>query len=1786
MSADTLRWYSMLFPYRVDLIGDYAGTEHFLIDGDSLIHHVLSDPRIDFSTGFQLLHAVYAVESFLADLTRRKCFFHVVFFEEHRHLAISGRAKAKEVEKWRFAREAVKNHLLHTVNEAVEETGEETLVYTFDGLGDERFARFLEVKRPYFVMAHDGDDVDDDVEGAACAEHVEAKKAIRRFMEMGYNVALINQIEFIDSKVFTQILETHSIPGDAVIDPPIIEQTTLSTPLPSLPENLDSNRARITIAAIARVLAEDSDSASLAATYLLHTSLLEQFPLSQRGSRFSAAELQKCNDTANVDAFLGKVLTHATELLSNGEILDDDLEDDLHDFVDGRLLLSVMMKEIDYPEEAKTRFGQLVDVLNKISSSSLSVDQLKTGVVPDAQEETVKDSVDKDSVLAFDNEVFNPYLERLKIDEQLEIEDTTDESVSQRYHWHNANKPLIATRRLPPKPPPPQPSGKGNMRMIDRNTRRRMGRLRKKDQQFYSQMSRYAQSLTGGALNPEKVIADPTGTNQKKKLEKELKEAKGKKEVKGGKNAKPEKPTKGGKPEKPVKGGKPEKPGKGAPKLSKAEQIKLKNAEAKAGKGAEALQKLWTSVWRELEKFKDDEAIITRLDDFIKKVQKAIPTNAPAGASVHEGVFVETEVRLYKVMVLQNIYNRYCTEGRKSDGLPTVAQIFEESRKILPSLGLTKPIHVIIKNVFKCLKIELPNVPVPATVPDKRLSFMTKWTGKMDGDLGIGMSSEEFQLEYFGPFMDRNMDSAPDDRVPFEPDGWQRKVLDELDSENSVFVVAPTSAGKTFISFHAMKKVLRSDDNGVLVYVAPTKALVNQIAAEVISRFSKDYRYANAGKTVWAIHTGDYHMNKPEECQILITVPQILSTMLLSPVNAKRWTPRLKRIIYDEIHSIGNSEDGAIWEQLLLLSPCPIVALSATVGNPGELSQWLAATQSKINTKLTMVQHPYRYSDLRKFTFNPDAAETYKSFKGLGRLRKFGAVDQDSRMATVHPVAAITNPNNGLPDDLSLEPRDCLTLYRAMVAVSTPEFPVPTDLDYKKAFGTTGMVIKKADVIVWEADLKSQLRKWMKDPRSPFMDVVRKVGGGRPLAEERRLVGLVHAEKLADPEIVKIIDPENKDTEKIETDGEEAYIDLDVSRTAYLREKTLPLLQSLHTANALPAILFSYDRLLCEYLCKHLVNQLKEAETKWRASDPKWKALMKQYEDYLIKKKKAGKYKAPKLTSQDGDKLSKAELAREAAETEGSTLLESFDPEDPSAEFSFADFKKHPKSELDLDLQTSDRWHTDPIFIQGLRRGIGVHHSGLNRRYRQAVEMLFRKGYLRVVISTETLALGINMPCKTVVFAGDNVHLTALNYRQASGRAGRRGFDLLGNVIFHGVTQEKVHRLISSRLPSLMGHFPITTGLVLRLCILLNNSEQAEFSKQAIGGLLSQNRLVIGEEAVPEQVLHHLRFSIDFLRRQKLINGNGGPMNFATFTSHLYYIESAAFSFHTLLSSGYLGEICADVNKPGAQAQVIEDLMLVFANIFGRKPCSKRSGIKLLPPLPEKARKILEEQNKTTLDLYSTYARTFSSRFCKDEVDNVLPFSKVQCGRNSASSAPLPKARSQFFALSGHTDKFESIPDLASSIRKSVFLDGSSIPYTPVNLDETLNSYLLEFFRHGSLTRMTTDHRIRPGDRWFYLKDFSVVLGIIVTGLTVYLKDGPRAWFDPSKLSGEEEGGELTAKEDIGEDEMEEEEEIEMVETAEGEMERAKAPRELFRVLQAVKALQTEFEEKFRNVNA
>ena len=101
-----------------------------------------------------------------------------------------------------------------------------------------------------------------------------------------------------------------------------------------------------------------------------------------------------------------------------------------------------------------------------------------------------------------------------------------------------------------------------------------------------------------------------------------------------------------------------------------------------------------------------------------------------------------------------------------------------------------------------------------------------------------GQSEARFQLKYMGDRLPRETPPMQDARVAnFNPDVWQRRVLDAIDDRASCVVCAPTSSGKTFISSYCMASVLEDATfrDGIVVIVCPTKALVNQTSAQVSS---------------------------------------------------------------------------------------------------------------------------------------------------------------------------------------------------------------------------------------------------------------------------------------------------------------------------------------------------------------------------------------------------------------------------------------------------------------------------------------------------------------------------------------------------------------------------------------------------------------------------------------------------------------------------------------------------------------------------------------------------------------------------------------------------------------------------------------------------------------------------------------------------------------------------------------------------------------------------------------
>nr|WP_218869023.1 DEAD/DEAH box helicase [Leifsonia psychrotolerans] len=142
---------------------------------------------------------------------------------------------------------------------------------------------------------------------------------------------------------------------------------------------------------------------------------------------------------------------------------------------------------------------------------------------------------------------------------------------------------------------------------------------------------------------------------------------------------------------------------------------------------------------------------------------------------------------------------------------------------------------------------------------------------------------------------------------------------------------------------------------------------------------------------------------------------------------------------------------------------------------------------------------------------------------------------------------------------------------------------------------------------------------------------------------------------------------------------------------------------------------------------------------------------------------------------------------------------------------------------LDEDLAVLGYWE----WLDGLERGVAAHHAGMLPAFKEVVEELFQKKLVKAVFATETLALGINMPARTVVldklekFNGEaRVPITPGEYTQLTGRAGRRGIDALGHSVIQwqqGLDPQAVASLASRRTYPLNSSFKPTYNMAVNL---------------------------------------------------------------------------------------------------------------------------------------------------------------------------------------------------------------------------------------------------------------------------------------------------------------------------------------------------------------------------------
>ena len=190
---------------------------------------------------------------------------------------------------------------------------------------------------------------------------------------------------------------------------------------------------------------------------------------------------------------------------------------------------------------------------------------------------------------------------------------------------------------------------------------------------------------------------------------------------------------------------------------------------------------------------------------------------------------------------------------------------------------------------------------------------------------------------------------------PFVPDSFQTRALAVVEQADCL-VTVPTGAGKTWIAEQAIGRIRQRD--GCCWYACPLKALSNAKYAE----FSAIFGAKNVG-----ILTGDRKENP--DAPIIVGTTEILRNQLYDAM-CRGHSLATDFVVLDEAHFLGDEDRGVVWEEIMIYLPTriPLLMLSATIGNAGQIAAWLSSIRSK---NCTVIEETIRPVPLFPLFFHP-----------------------------------------------------------------------------------------------------------------------------------------------------------------------------------------------------------------------------------------------------------------------------------------------------------------------------------------------------------------------------------------------------------------------------------------------------------------------------------------------------------------------------------------------------------------------------------------------------------------------------------------------------------------------------------------------------------------------------------------------------------------------------------------------------------------------------------------------
>jgi superfamily II RNA helicase len=583
---------------------------------------------------------------------------------------------------------------------------------------------------------------------------------------------------------------------------------------------------------------------------------------------------------------------------------------------------------------------------------------------------------------------------------------------------------------------------------------------------------------------------------------------------------------------------------------------------------------------------------------------------------------------------------------------------------------------------------------------------------------------------------------------------WQIETIKYVNRGESVIVKAPTSSGKSFIAmssgiFH--KKIL---------YVCPAKPVVYQVGAHFIQMGYKVH---------FLVDNFSYH-SYDSKTNIFIGVPSEIENHIMTIGDDFDYA------VFDEIHNLNKNDDGDNYENIIKLINCNFLALSATIKNADYLKECFHNIHP--NRNIHLIEYNKRFINQQRWIWNDNQYH---------KLHPFCVYN------SIHDVQT----NNSLP----FTPNDCSRLWE--VIEDTFE-DIIDDLDdfSPDEYFKEERILTLEDCRVYEIFLKEKLIELSKI----YPKEVQNIFDAFTFKEKEKKTGIINfIKKTKEKDMFPMIMFHTNENEckNIFTDIFKQLEQAELEEYPYhyeILEKKQELYKgyldkresykssikiSQNTTNVEYFIkdkMESFERKekeiyiksICDfYQCK--IHEIKKSEKDENIKKKQTKNISKEMNEFMFN---------PDFCLQDIFKKHKDFIFTKSNK--------------PMEADTIRNVRREIKKTLGIKIEYENQ------LFQMLKRGIGIYINNMPDEYNWILQKLLSNKEIGIVISDRTLCLGIDLPVRSSCFLGiNNNTITRDEYLQMAGRAGRRGKDTQGNIIFYGNIDYK--KLMKGDLPEIKG---------------------------------------------------------------------------------------------------------------------------------------------------------------------------------------------------------------------------------------------------------------------------------------------------------------------------------------------------------------------------------------------